>query len=187
MFARNVLWALSLLSLVVLPLVIPRVVAADEPQAKTTVADAGTAAAALERLKGLAGTWVGKTAGEEGEEVSTQFRVTAAGSTVIETIFPGTDHEMISMYHLSGDRLVMTHYCAAGNQPHFQAKLGGQSDRIVFEFAGGTNFDPAKDMHIHNGMIRFLEDGQIESVWTFYMDGKKAGQHGATMKRTSAK
>ena len=44
-------------------------------------------------------------------------RTTGGGSAVTETLFPGTAHEMMSVYHMDGDDLVLTHYCAGGNQP----------------------------------------------------------------------
>ena len=71
-----------------------------------------------------------------------------------ETLFPGTPNEMISMYHLADGQLVMTHYCAMGNQPRM--KLDAQAstpDKLVFAFDGGTNFDPAKDGHVHSGSL----------------------------------
>ena len=48
------------------------------------------------------------------------YRVASGGSVVQETLFPGSPHEMISMYHLAGGQLVMTHYCAMGNQPRMK-------------------------------------------------------------------
>ena len=79
---------------------------------------------AFDELKSLAGTWRGEIEGEGGEaeaekmdEAIHEFRVSAAGTVVMETMGPGTEHEMINMYHIDGDDLVLTHYCAGGNQP----------------------------------------------------------------------
>jgi hypothetical protein len=129
--------------------------------------------AAFEKLKGLAGEWSG-TAGE-GFPAPVIYKVSANGNVVMETLFPGTPHEMITMYHLAGDNLVATHYCSAGNQPHF--KLDAEKStptELVFAFDGGTNFDPAKDGHIHEGKIGFAGDGKLENLWTFYAGGKQA-------------
>src|SRR5690348_2757738 len=74
-------------------------------------------AACFERLKSLAGDWMGK--GPGGQEITMlRFRVTAGGSALEETEFPGTDHEMVTVFHMDGDRLALTHYCHLGNQPH---------------------------------------------------------------------
>ena len=69
----------------------------------------------------------------------------------------------------------MTHYCAAKNQPRVKLdRANSTADHLIFVFDGGTNFDPAKDMHIHSLEIKFLADGKVSSAWDGYMDGKKA-------------
>ena len=61
------------------------------------------AKAAFARLKTLAGSW--ETRGEgHGHSGKIDYKVTGNGSVVMETFFPGTDHEMISMYHLDTAR-----------------------------------------------------------------------------------
>src|SRR5262245_32281969 len=77
-------------------------------------------------LKGLVGDWVvlGKD-GKPTDAIVSSFRVTAGGNTVQETLFPGTDKEMVTMYHLDGEDLVLTHYCMLGNQPRLRAEPGG--------------------------------------------------------------
>ncbi|HSB61114.1 MAG TPA: hypothetical protein VLI67_05305, partial [Vicinamibacteria bacterium] len=90
--------------------------------------------AGFERFKALAGEWV---AAEDGEmarkgDLVARYAVTAAGSAVVETIFPGTSHEMVTVYHADGPDLVLTHYCVEGNQPRMRAKNAGASR---FDFA----------------------------------------------------
>ena len=51
------------------------------------------------------------------------YGVTAAGTAVMEALFPETDHEMLTVYHLEGNDLVLTHYCAMGNQPRSTNRL----------------------------------------------------------------
>ena len=77
----------------------------------------GTAAKAsgLDRLKKLAGTWVAlDDKGQPTDHVVSVFKVTSNGSAVQETIFPGTGHEMVSIYTKDGADVVLTHYCAWG-------------------------------------------------------------------------
>ena len=79
--------------------------------------------AGFETMKKLVGTWV--QADEEGKPTDTVvsvIKLTAGGSAIHETIFPGQPQEMISVYTVEGDDLVLTHYCAAGNQPRMAAK-----------------------------------------------------------------
>src|SRR5579884_1372977 len=103
----------------------------------------------FERLKKLASTWVMADAdGKPTDQVVSVIRVTAGGSAVHETLFPGQRHEMISVYHLDGADLVMTHYCMLGNQPHMKADPNAPPNQLHFVFAGGTNLDPTKDKHM---------------------------------------
>jgi hypothetical protein len=140
------------------------------------------AQAAFDQLKMLAGTWSGEMKGE-GEEAEAQqmpqpvheFRVSAAGTVVMETMGPGTDHEMINMYHLDGEDLMLTHYCASGNQPSMRLnREGSTAGKLVFDFAGGTNLDPAVDDHIHAAEITFLDEKHLDSVWTSFSGGEPA-------------
>ena len=62
-------------------------------------------------LKSLAGTWV--QAGKDGkpsDKVVSTYRVTAAGSAIVEVLFPGSEQEMVTVYHQDGDDLLLTHY-----------------------------------------------------------------------------
>ncbi|MGP0066092.1 MAG: hypothetical protein ACLQGP_21145 [Isosphaeraceae bacterium] len=146
------------------------------------------AKAAFARLKTLAGTWKTEIKGPHAaakakehkdghaEPVTVNFKVTGAGSAVVETQFPGTGHEMTSVYHLDGDDLRMTHYCAMGNQPHVKLdRARSRPDHLIFVFDGGTNLDPKKDMHIHGLTMTFQKDGQVISDWEGYMGGKSGG------------
>jgi hypothetical protein len=130
---------------------------------------------ALERLKRLAGTWV--AAGEDGkptDQVVSVIRVTAGGSAVHETLFPGQPHEMVSVYHRDGADLVMTHYCMLGNQPRMKADPKSPPNQIRFQFAGGSNLDPAKDKHMHEGTITFIDEDHIEWSGVCWDGGKPA-------------
>jgi len=137
----------------------------------------------LERLKKLGGTWLATDAqGQATAQVVSVFKVTAAGSAVQETIFPGTAHEMVTLYHRDGSDLVLTHYCALGNQPHLKADPNSPPNQLRFQFVGGSNLNADKDMHMHEGTLTFLDDDHIESAWVGYKDGKPADGHKMTMK-----
>ena len=139
--------------------------------------------AGLERMKKLAGTWVAAdTAGKPTEQVVSVIKVTAAGSAVQETLFPGQPHEMVSLYHLDGADLVMSHYCALGNQPRLKADPKSAPNQIHFQFAGGSNLDPTKDMHMHEGTITFVDDDHIEIHGVAWAGGKPAEGHKCDMK-----
>jgi hypothetical protein len=125
------------------------------------------------RLKALAGTWKGTAmAGSpEAFPVEVDYRLTGGGSAVVETLFKGTEHEMVTVYHCDGGDIVLTHYCAAGNQPRMRLATPGAKE-LVFEFDGGTNLDPRQDGHMHVGRLEIVDADHIRTRWSFYSGGK---------------
>lgn len=98
------------------------------------------------------GNWRGQMPDHETpgkmNEAKLNFKVVSSGTAVCETLFPGTPHEMITMYHLDNGVLTATHYCAMGNQPRMSAKVCACDDAnktCAFTFRDATNMDPAKD------------------------------------------
>ncbi len=147
--------------------------AAGNPEAGAAAAAAKAAAPGkLDIIKKLAGDWVevGEDGTPTGKEVS--YRVTAGGSAVEETLFAGTDHEMITVYYLDGGDLALTHYCVLGNQPHMKAEKQTDPRKLVFKCAGGTNLKSENDEHMHRATIVWQDDGHIRSEWQEFKDGK---------------
>ena len=74
--------------------------------------------AGFEKLKSLAGEWEGKTT--DGKPVKATYKVTSGGSALSETLQAGTEPEMLTVYHMDGGQLMMTHYCslAKADAPH---------------------------------------------------------------------
>jgi hypothetical protein len=128
-------------------------------------------------LKKLAGDWVqlGKD-GKPTDKVVSSIRVTSAGTALQETLFPGSDHEMVTMYHLDGDNLVLTHYCTLGNQPRMRAEPGKDASRIVFKFVGGTNLKSAEEHHMHQATITIAGKDRFQAEWVSCKDGKPCHQ-----------
>ncbi|HEX4588687.1 MAG TPA: hypothetical protein VH120_02080, partial [Gemmataceae bacterium] len=98
------------------------------------------------------------------------------------TLFPGQPQEMVSVYNLDKGDVVMTHYCVLGNQPKMKADRAAPNNQIHFAFAGGTNLDPAKDMHMHAATLTFVDDDHIEIAGEAWVDGKPAENHCGQMK-----
>jgi hypothetical protein len=122
-----------------------------------------------------------------GASHATTFRVTAAGSSVVETIFPGEESEMITIYHMDGDDLLLTHYCALQNAPILKFEKSTTPGEIKFVFLGGTNFDPKTDMHVHEGVMRIKDPNTVESTFVAFSDGKPRPMLRSTMKRKTEK
>lgn len=129
----------------------------------------------FDRFKTLVGTWEGTgTHGEGGEatEAVVTYRLTAGGSALVETIGPGTPMEMVSVYHLDGEKLMMTHYCLANNQPTMIAVAGEKPGVVHLEFDSATNMPDPNAMHMHEATFEFLNDDHHRSTWQGYVDGQ---------------
>jgi hypothetical protein len=134
---------------------------------------------AFARLASLAGEWAGRstdaTSGDTYlDELRVEYRLTGGGSTLMELARAGTPEEMLSVYFLDGERLVLQHYCSAHNRPRMELVRADDAG-LEFDLVGGTGFDPATDGHIHAVRFLFRVDGTVESLWT-WLDGA-AGSH----------
>jgi hypothetical protein len=96
---------------------------------------------------------------------------TDPAAAVVETVFPGTPHEMVTVYHADGADLVLTHYCMEGNQPRMRARDASGS-RFDFKFDGGTNIDPRRDRHMNSASLELVGDDEIRTEWTELADSK---------------
>lgn len=133
-----------------------------------------SAPAAYAKLKTLAGEWRGTIDKRgEGDPIAVNYRVTSSGHAVVETLFPGSEHEMVTVYHLDRDKLVLTHYCAAGNQPQMAMTRKSTSGVLDFDFIGGANIKPRKDGHMHALRLHFIGPDEIKAEWDSFKDGKK--------------
>ena len=97
----------------------------------------------------------GATADKDGkptDQVGSIIKVTAGGSVVHETLFPGQPQEMVSVYTVNGPDLIMTHYCVLGNQPRMKADPNSseEPDR-VFRLGGRRQPRQKKDKHMQEG------------------------------------
>jgi hypothetical protein len=128
------------------------------------------AAAAFNKLKTLAGTWEATSARGK---VTTSYEVISNGSALAEHENVPGEGEMLTVYHLDGSRLVMTHYCSAGNQPHMQAKtFDPASNQLAFDFAGGGNLSDPNAGHMHSVTFKFAGADAFATNWTFQENGK---------------
>jgi hypothetical protein len=124
----------------------------------------------LEAIKALAGEWV--RIGDDGkptDEIVSAYRVTAGGSAVIETLFPGQPHEMVTVYHDDGDALVLTHYCMLGSQPRMRARETDRANTFAFSCAGGSNMASHDDAHMHDAELTIIDANQLKAKWTEFV------------------
>jgi hypothetical protein len=151
------------------------------PAAPEKVAAGAAKNDGFEMFKSLAGEWTGK--GPGGRDMNVQYKVTSGGSAVVETITPGTDHEMVTVIHRDGDDLLLTHYCMLGNQPQMKASSKVEGNKIPFKFVKATNLKSDKDFYMHDVTFTFVDKDTLKSEWTHFNDGKAEGTVVIELKR----
>jgi hypothetical protein len=149
----------------------------------------------FDQLKTLAGSWEGPVTltppqpdMDNGKPLHVSWRVTSRGNAVVhEMQEAGTpldpkkyDHP-VTMFYLDNDRLMLTHYCDAGNRPRMAAKVSPDGKTLDFEFvdvAGGTQYG-----HMHHAVITFVDANHHTEDWTYMMPGDKPVHAHFDMKR----
>ena len=129
---------------------------------------------AFQQMKHLAGKWEGTIdLGKGPEKISASYRVTSAGSALVETIFEGTPHEMITIYHDDkNQRLGMTHYCGLNNQPKL-VLIGSKENVLEFDLAKDAPVDAAHEPHMHALTLTFAGKNEMQQHWTQFAQGEK--------------
>lgn len=125
----------------------------------------------FDKLRTLVGQWEGKNS--RGVAVRVNYALTSGDSVLMETIVPVGEGTMVSMYHLDGDRLMMTHYCGAGNQPRMRAgQVSAAAREIAFAFQDATNLPSPDAGHMVGMTLAWQSKGRITHVWTWREKGK---------------
>ena len=138
---------------------------------------------ALKAMKALAGTWTG-THIMEGKEIpaSVDYKVSSNGSAVVETMFPGTSQEMVTVYHDKGGKLAMTHYCSVGNQPQLDL-LAMEGNILSFSLSSGGNAHLGDEGHMHDLTITIADSDHLQQEWSYFEKGKHGGTTTFTLVR----
>lgn len=145
-------------------------------------AAAGDAASAFEQLRGLDGQWQGTNA--RGNPVEIDFELVSGGTAVLERLAIQGEHPhgMVTLYHLDGDELVLTHYCETGNQPRMKATELGDG-RLAFDFVDATGLTSPEDGHMHSMVMQIGGDGRLQSAWTWRENGEDKFQEVLALRR----
>ncbi len=130
------------------------------------------AQASFDKLKTLAGNWEG-TAGD-GVPSSVSYRVVSNGSVLEETMKSGKEDTMVTIYHLDGDRLMVTHYCGVGNQPRMIATSDPSKPNVfAFKFLDATNLSSAQPGHMRDLVLTMVDKDHITQQWTWHAQNKE--------------
>ena len=129
--------------------------------------DAAAAARAFDHLKALAGNWT--ATGADGATSHLAYEVIAGGTALTERCemtHDGHPVTMLTVYHLDGARLLLTHYCMAGNQPRMEARRVSDVE-VDFELVDVTGLDSPDEGHMARAAWRFDGPDRFTTEWTF--------------------
>ncbi len=132
----------------------------------------------FDKLKTLAGSWEGhvttlpQQAEIEGKLMQVSLRATSMGNALMhEMTGAGRPDDPITMLYLDEDRLLLTHYCDAGNRPRMTGKMSADGKTVEFDFldvAGSTQYG-----HMHHAVFTVIDANHHTEDWTWMEPGDK--------------
>ena len=143
------------------------------------------AAKEFEQIKTLAGIWEGHVTTVppisdmgNGAFAQVSMRITSRGNSLVhEMRDPKTaddptkfDHP-VTMFYVDSDRLILTHYCDAGNRPRMAAHASADGKTLDFDFldvSGGTQYG-----HMQHAAFTIIDADHHIEEWTYLMPGDK--------------
>ena len=180
----------------VLPVVLMSLTAVAFAQSVAPPVVQSDAQKSFNQLKTLAGTWTGPVKLDppqqemgDGTVMQISLRVTSRGNALVHemkeagtTDDPARYDHPLTMLYLDGDRLLLTHYCDAGNRPRMVAKTSSDGKRVEFDFldvAGGTDYG-----HMHHAVFTVIDANHHTEDWTYMMPGDKPVHAHVDLQRT---
>jgi hypothetical protein len=132
----------------------------------------------FDQLKTLAGDWQGQVTTDpqqptmDGKLMHVSLRSTSMGNALIhEMTATGRPDDPITMLYLDGDRLLLTHYCDAGNRPRMVGKIAADGKTVEFDFldvSGSTQYG-----HMHRAVFTSIDANHHTEDWTYMEPGDK--------------
>ena len=121
----------------------------------------GSSETAFETFKGFAGKWAIRS-GQKTLPIETTYESGSKDSIVTEQF-----GKELSVFYRDGQRLLMTHFCNAGNQPRLQLRGNTQPGVFEFQMFDITNLPSADADHVETVIYRVVDDKTIdlEIVW----------------------
>jgi hypothetical protein len=129
------------------------------------------AKAAYTQLQSLVGEWQADTSMGK---VHISYESIAGGSALVERETMEHMPPMETVFHLDGERLLLTHYCDLGNQPRLEARAyDPQARKLEFAFRDATNLASPAASHMHNASYHFIDANHFSSSWELYENGRQ--------------
>jgi hypothetical protein len=126
----------------------------------------------FDKIKSLAGNWEGKAT--EGNPVHINYKLVSGGTAVMESILEKSEAQMITVYYLDGDQLMLTHCCMANNQPRMWADASTSTPAAIrFSFVDATNLSGPDDGRMHAHSIEWKDADHVTQHWTWRQKGEE--------------
>src|SRR5215467_2105411 len=159
--------------------------AQSDAQKRVDQATPSEAQRSFSQLKSLAGSWEGTVTTEpaqpafgNGTLLQVSMRVTSRGNALAHEMKeagkpddPTRYDHPLTMFYLDGDRLLLTHYCDAGNRPRMTARVSPDGKTVEFDFldvAGSTQYG-----HMQHAVFTLIDADHHREDWTYLMPGNK--------------
>jgi hypothetical protein len=127
-------------------------------------------AAAFERLISLVGEWEGTNSSGQ---VKATYTLVSGGSALMERLQSNNEPEMLTLYSLDGDHLLVTHYCSMGNQPQMKtATITELSGPLAFKIVQVTGLKTPDEAHMVGLILTMPDKDHFTQQWTFQDKGK---------------
>jgi hypothetical protein len=136
----------------------------------------------FDKLKTLAGSWQGSY---EGKPMQATLRVTSMGNAIVHEMKGEGPDDPITMFYLDGDRLLLTHYCDAGNRPRMAGKLSPDGKTLEFDLVDVGNYSSTQGGHMQHAVFNIIDANHHTEEWTFFLEGKPAMIAHLDLKRTN--
>ena len=134
-----------------------------------TANEKAKSAAAFERLISLVGEWEGTA---NGSPVKATYTLVSGGTALMERLQPSNESEMLTLYTLDGDHLLVTHYCSSGNQPQMKTAaitdLNGVLTFKVYQVSGMKSVDEG---HMTALIVTMPDKDHFTQEWTYKEKG----------------
>lgn len=131
----------------------------------------------FDRMKELVGVWEGRADMGKGlEQFRITYEITSAGNAIVEKFAAGQPHEMVTVYYDYDGKLVLTHYCSLGNQPHMEITDSGMGTMQFVLSQRAPNLVSLQEMHMHAHGITLDGKNSMTQTWTLYDKGVKVNE-----------